>query len=157
MNNKKGNITLGISPGTKEVGLAVLRGIELLYWRHKSFKGEWSKEKLEKILTAIQKISKQYEVTNWAIKIPDSRKGSPALDEAMAGIKKLSKDSKVKAIEYSLNDLKEQFVGTSKSGKKDLVAIVGMYDELMKKGRLWDEKYYIKVIESIALARMTNS
>lgn len=156
MNNNKEHIVLGISPGTKEIGFAVMRGTELLYWANKSFKGVWSIDKKEKIQDVIQKVLMKYEVSKMAIKIPDERKSSPALNEVVKGIKGLCKTSKITVKEYSLNDLKEYFIGTSKSDKKDLVAIVGMYDELMVKGRSWDEKYYIKVIEAIACARVVN-
>src|ERR1039458_9865646 len=71
---------LGVSPGTRTMGLAVLRRGELIEWRVKTYKGVWSKEKLAYILQAIEKICDYYQVTGIAMKKVDPRRCSDQLD-----------------------------------------------------------------------------
>ena len=71
---------LGISPGTRTMGLAVLRRGELIEWRVKTWKGAWSKEKLEYILREIEKMCEYFQVTGGAIKKVAPLRSSAQLD-----------------------------------------------------------------------------
>lgn len=156
MTNINESITLGICPGTKEVGLAVIRDTELLYYGTRTFRGEWSPGKLKTILSAIHRIAKYYVVTAIAVKTPDPKRSSQALDTVMSGIKRQCKQSKIECYEFSLDEIKYRFIGTTKATRKELIVAADLFDELLYKGSSWDKKYYIKILEAVALARLVN-
>jgi len=65
-----GDNVLGLSLGSRSVGIAVVVDGELVDWYIKSFKGAWSEEKHNLILDTIERMLERYEVTRFAIKVP---------------------------------------------------------------------------------------
>jgi len=59
---------LGINPGMRYLGLAVLYGQELLDWRIKVLDGKWSNEKIKKAIKILSDFFYQYEPTVMVIK-----------------------------------------------------------------------------------------
>ena len=68
---------LGISPGTKYLGIAVLRGPELRDWRVKAFKGRWSEGKLGKIEAVLASLVARYDPDILAVKASIPREAPP--------------------------------------------------------------------------------
>ena len=62
---------IGVSPGTRSLGVAVSRGNRLLHWQVHSFHGPWSEKKLKYILSTIGRYTERYGAKEVNIKIPD--------------------------------------------------------------------------------------
>jgi RNase H-fold protein (predicted Holliday junction resolvase) len=150
---KKTSIILGISPSTKQLGLAVVEQSELLEWQVKTFTGEWSDKKLSKILSVIVKMSNDYSITGIALKMPHSSKSSPALDTLVLKIKEFAKNKKIRIYKFSLDELKSKFTGTSSISKRELVAIATIYDQHYNEIQSRHDLYYMKLLEAITVAR----
>lgn len=69
MRNQTSNI-LGISIGTRKIGIAVLTGSELMVWETHVFAGWWSEAKETAILARFEKYLVRNSITAVAIKIP---------------------------------------------------------------------------------------
>ena len=66
--DKKPLKILGLNPGTRYLGMAVFQGPELRDWGVKTFKGQWSKEKLKKIKEIVSDLISRYDLNTLAIK-----------------------------------------------------------------------------------------
>jgi Holliday junction resolvasome RuvABC endonuclease subunit len=59
---------IGISPGTRSVGFAIIKDGTLIDWGVKLFKQEWSNEKLQKIIGVLDVYVQKYQISTVAIK-----------------------------------------------------------------------------------------
>ena len=149
----KGHTILGISPGTRHLGYAVLKDRELIEWRLKTFRGEWSKEKLQKMLRFIEHEICKYEPNVIALKIPHPKRSSPALNELVKAIQHLAKIYQIEVMLFCIEDL----VRLSKDGrqtKKGLIDhLTSNYPSLLnecKKDTNNPKGKYEKVFEAVA-------
>jgi len=78
---------LGISPGTRLTGLALLRDGELTDWRVKTFKGPWSESKLRDIVFALKTYIDDTGVSVVALKKPDVFRTSNGLERLISELK----------------------------------------------------------------------
>jgi Holliday junction resolvasome RuvABC endonuclease subunit len=97
---------LGINPGTRYLGLAVLYGQELMDWRVKVLNGKWSKEKMKKAIEIISDFIERYEPSVLAIKKPHPSRRSLNLARLVAKIKVFLKRKGLKIYQYSIKDLR---------------------------------------------------
>ena len=153
-------VILGISPGTRTMGLAVLRRGELIEWRVKTFKGLWSKKKLEYILRAIEKICDYYGVTAVAIKKVDPRRSSEQLDVLTTHLATFAKRKHLSISKYSLPELVEA-TGQKKRNMHHAVAeyVLEAYPVLRHaylKERNNEREYYSKMFEAVMCARLAH-
>lgn len=149
---------LGISPGTRSMGFAVVRRGELIEWRVKTFKGVWSKEKLAHLLLAIGRICDYFQITGIAIKKVDPLRSSKQLDILNECITALAKKKALAIATYSLPEIKE----VCKKQQKNVPIAVAeyaleLYPEIRKeylKERNNKREYYSKMFEAILCAHM---
>jgi hypothetical protein len=147
---------LGISPGTRVIGLAVIIKGELVEWKVKSFKEKWSKEKCTAILSIISRLIEYYDVTTLSIKKIDPLKSSPQLDSLIVLIEKLAGHRRIAVRKFSLSDLDYANRSGKRDGKVKLTEhIVKKHPELKHeyfKEQNNRREYYIKMFEAIAIA-----
>src|ERR1041384_2505677 len=98
---------LGISPGTRSLGIAILKDGELLDSRIKSFPGKWSEVKQKTILGAISEYINHFGITVIALKTIHISRSAAALNQVIHGIKELSEKRKIKFCIYTIHDLKK--------------------------------------------------
>ena len=67
------NTILGISPGTRFIGIAILADGKLVNWQVRSFPGEWSDEKLRVILAAIDTVIVRYRIEQVTVPVLSER------------------------------------------------------------------------------------
>ena len=149
-----GKALLGISPGTRVLGFAVLYKGELVEWKVKSFKEMWSVGKRKAILDTIDRICDYYGVDMVSIKKIDPFRSSPQLDVLIAAIVKQAEKNRLKVRLYSLSDL-DYDLRTGK--KKDALSEqVATKHPMLKKTYLRERnnrtEYYTKMFEAIAMA-----
>ena len=147
---------LGISPGTRIIGIAVIIKGELVEWKVKSFKEKWCREKQTAILSIIEKLIEHYDVKVLSLKKIDPLKSSKQLDSLVVAIEKLGKNKGIEVKGYSLADLDYGNRSGKRDGKVKLTEkIVEKYPELKKeyfKERNNRRDYYTKMFEAIAIA-----
>jgi Holliday junction resolvasome RuvABC endonuclease subunit len=152
---------IGINPGTRYLGIAVFQGSELMDWRIKILKGEWSKEKMKRATEIISDFVERYEPGVLAIKKLHPSRRSQNLARLVTRIKEISKRKGIKVYQYSIKDLEEFFIQDDKLNKKNLAeAIVSenpaLFHEL-KKEKSHKNPYHIRAIEAVALASICQS
>lgn len=149
-----GGVTiLGISPGTRYIGIALQRNGILYDWRIKSYKGVWSEEKLLKVVTYIETLIVTHVVEHIACKIPHMGRCSEGLKLLIEKIKSIAKKCNSKIHLYSIAELKALFT-TSIQNKGALVSYLAEtlpeLRHLLKKEMRNKNTYYVKVFEAIA-------
>jgi len=147
---------LGINPGMRYLGLAVLYGQELLDWRIKVLDGKWSNEKIKKAIKILSDFFYQYEPTVMVIKKLHPSRRSENLLRLTNKIKEFSKCKKLKVYQYSIKEIESFFIEDEKLNKQNLIdAIAKLYPILhndLSKERSQKNAYYIRSLEAVALA-----
>ena len=149
-----GKALLGISPGTRVIGLAVLHKGELVEWKVKTFKEMWSVGKRKSILATIDRICDYYGVQVVSIKKIDPFRCSPQLDALIAALVKQAEKNMLTVRLYSLSDL-DYDIRTGK--KKDTLSEqVASKHPMLRQTYLRERnnrvEYYTKMFEAIAMA-----
>src|ERR1041385_1470152 len=112
---------LGISPGTRSIGLAVYRNESLAEWRVKTFKGSWSNAKLKSILYELKNYMAEKEIAVVAIKRPDIVRSSQGVERLVSEIRVMAVRNKMKVVLYSLEELKRHFSTEKKFTKEQMI------------------------------------
>ncbi len=153
-------VLLGISPGTRVVGLAVIFKGELVEWKVKTFKETWSRDKRRMILATINSICEYHDIQVISLKKIDPLKSSIQLNRLIVSIRKQAKRNGIKIYEYSLTDLEFDLLTGRKQNKKTLSQqVVDKHPELRKEylqERNNRKEYYTKMFEAIAIAEQYN-
>lgn len=142
---------LGISPGTRYLGFAILRHRELLDWGVKAFKGPWSDEKEEKILSFLETLILKWMITGVSSKRVDPTRSSPELLRLRESLRKLVKEYKMGLSEASIKEIKDG----QRNPMEWVTSLTKRYGEmegLLEKERRSNVPYYRKVFEAVALA-----
>jgi len=147
---------IGINPGTRYLGIAVLDGSELMDWGIKVLKGRWSKEKTKKALCIISDFIERYEPDILAIKKLHPSRRSRNLAQLVAKIKEFSRRKGLKVYQYSIKEIESFFIEERKLNKRNLIEVIAnlypMLHHEMTKERSHKNFYYIRAFEAIALA-----
>lgn len=151
-------IVLGISPGTRNVGLAVLYNGKLTDWKIQTFQGVWSELKLQKIIHFIDRYVDGNKVTAVAIKIPDELPVSANYIQLVGTINVYFERRGIRPMYYTLSNLKKHYCPDEKINKATLrKCIVAKYPDLLPEFHNEQSNrnsYYAKVFESVASALM---
>lgn len=148
----KNKPVLGISLGTHHVGIAVVSDTNLLYWRTRKFKGAWSPQRLEKILSLIWSTARRYDITAIAVKVPPRGHLSKGLKELVLAIGTTTSEHNVDLKPYRIQELK-QFLSKKSLNKKALMLLVcnkypflerNYHQELANR-----QPYHIKMFEAV--------
>lgn len=155
MEHQRKNI-LGISPGTRYTGFAVIKDMSLIDWRMKTFKGKWSTLKLRMIEATIKRHIEKYAINVIALKVPHPARSSRELELIIKVVKKVTNDCKIGYYPYCWEDIKSYCPSENRYTKNVLIDFVlNKYPEVRhvyqrEKQNRW--AYYIKIFEAIALA-----
>ncbi len=146
---------LGISLGTRTLGLAIFSDGTLIHWQVKSFKGVWSERKLKNILTMVTAVLDKYGVNLTICKVVPPSYSSELLDAVVNGIAEVCVKKGVGFSTCYLEDIMEVVLpsGTkvSKAILADMLAL--KHPELaleFSRERINRHPYYIKLFEAIA-------
>lgn len=144
---------LGISPGTRYMGIALQRNDELYEWKIKTYKGVWSDEKLLKAMNYIEGLIVSHVVNHIACKLPHSSRCSQALKSLIEKIKAIAKEYKLKLHIYSISDLKDFFLSGIRNKKSLAGHITIKHPELNRiflREKENKNQYYLKIFEAVA-------
>ncbi len=150
---------IGINPGTRYLGVAILNDSDLRDWRIKVFQEKWSENKIKKIKKTILRLIEDYEPNVLAIKKLHTSRSSKNLKLLTAWIKELCRKKGLKILQFSIKELEDYFLPNEKLNKKNLTKkISSEYPELIHQiNRENSNKnpYYIRMFESVALASIS--
>lgn len=145
---------LGLSIGTKHIGIAVEDGKELIEWRVRRFRGKWSDDKLRVILRYLGKIITKHQVEAITVKIPETHYHTSAFAALKNGLTALAKKRKVPIYGYTIRDLKSWYRVQRNTFKEALMeTILDIRPELNHeylKEKKYRTGYYIRIFEAVA-------
>jgi len=148
---------LGISPGTRLVGTAILKDGVLIDWGVKMFKEKWSDQKLQRIVTVLEAIIRRYGIKTIALKSVHISKASKELEVLVHAIVLVARQLKIHLRTYTIEELKHHCNGAP---NKELIMsyVFQLYPEVEKTIRFGKENslYHMKTIEAVALVHSIN-
>jgi len=154
----KADTILGINPGTRRIGIAVMRKQALVYFEIKSFQGTWSRKKLHNIISFLASVLKQYDVTKVTVKIPDTLPASLGFTQLIGSLNALCEHTGIRPRYYTFSEIKARHCREdAPTGVSLMAAIVDKHPELWPEYRREqknEEGYYHKIFEAVAVARM---
>lgn len=112
---------IGINPGTRYLGIAILYGQELMDWRIKVLNGKWSREKLKKVTEIISELVDQYEPSVLVIKKLHLSRRTENLLRLTDKIKEVAKYKKMKVYQYSIKEIEGNFIDGKKLNRRNLI------------------------------------
>jgi hypothetical protein len=148
---------LGISIGTRNVGIAVIRLRNLTDYRIRTFPGKWTQQKCERILEIIEAIVITNGITDITYKIPDKKHSSEGIEKLISGIEAVGQDYGLSIHQCTIDDIKPLLTNGKRSNKKVIVdVILQKYPELQKRwgGSKRAQTYNAKLFEAIACAEL---
>jgi hypothetical protein len=155
------NRIIGINPGTRYLGLAVLYGRELMDWRIKTLPGKWSEGKIEKAKKILSDLFDLYEPNVLVIKKLHPARRTENLERLTKEIKHFARRKGLRVYQYSIKDIETRFVESKKLNKRNLIEeVVKLHPAIrhnVEKERHNKNRYYCRGIEGIGLASITNA
>ena len=152
-------LILGISLGTRRLGIAVGTKEELIDWQVKGFYRTFSQKEADKICRAIERIIETYNVTTIAMKAPHPVKRSAAINYCLSSLSYLAQSKHISMYLYSIEEIEKQLLKKSKKNKLGLATcIYHKYPELQteyRKVQSGKAMYYSKVFEAAAVIALT--
>jgi hypothetical protein len=145
---------LGLSIGTKHIGIAVEDGKELVEWRVRRFRGKWSDDKLHTILRYLEKIIIKHQVEAITVKIPETHYHTLAFTALKNSLTTLAKEKNIPIYGYTIRDLKSWYRVQGNTFKEALMeAMLDLRPELKHeylKEKKYKTGYYIRIFEAVA-------
>jgi len=146
---------IGISPGTRYMGVAVFCGWELRDWQVKNIEGKWSKEKMEKAMKVVSSLIEQYQPNVLSIKKLHPSRTSPNLSRLVSRIKELAKRKKLEVYQYSIKELEDFFYPEGRINKRELAEIMAseypVLSHELNREKAHRNPYHIRMFEAVAL------
>ncbi|MCH8903558.1 MAG: crossover junction endodeoxyribonuclease RuvC [Bacteroidetes bacterium] len=156
--DNESEVILGIVPGTRYLGIAVMHDSELRDWRIKTFSGRWSSAKKKKILNAIERIINQHQVTSISLKKFHPSRSSKNLIELISEIRQLAKSKRLEVYSYTVDEIKASFSDEKMMNKKCLAKmLIDRNPEFrfeLNQERKNPSSYHIRMFEAVALAKI---
>ncbi len=158
MTRKRPPLILALDPGTKEMGIAVLEGDDLLDYRVKTFRNERKPhELLGQAKSVMVSLLEEVHPDIVVIEKPffAKTKRSALLTFLVQELRGRVKAGKVTLREYGPREVREILLGNPKATKRDVARfVVGRFPELKQHfdpGDFWKEKYWGHVFDAVGL------
>lgn len=149
------NVTiLGISVGTWQCGVALIRNGTLVDWKAKSYRGKWSESKLSRIIRSLEKVIDRNGVKKIGCKVALQIK-TYKIDSIVAALKEIAKQRDISFYITYIGELKaNEHVQIS---NKEVYAehLSTLYPELtpmFRRHKKVKTEYYLRVFEAIGAA-----
>ena len=148
---------LAVDPGTRELGISVLRGQELLYYRVKTITRRKIPSSVLEIATLfIDRLIEKFQPRYLAIeKMSITQQNSPLLAILVEQIKAIAEAEILIVREYSPFSVRKELCQSEKATKKDVAEVLAKrFPELVrycKRTKLWEREYYAKIFDFVAL------
>jgi len=158
---KESHKIIGINPGTRYLGIAVLYGQELMDWRIKVLAGKWKEEKIRRAIGIVSDLIERYEPDILAIKELHPARRTARILRLANEIRDFARRKRLKVYQYSIKDIEKRFVKGERLNKWNFVeGMVKTYPAIrheVDRERSRRNPYYIRVFEAIGLAYTVRS
>jgi hypothetical protein len=148
-----GAAILGISPGTKYIGIVVLYQGELMESKVASFKGLWSADKLERITAHISAIIHERDILHIACKRHHESRTSIRVEAILESVKEMALQLDIALYTYTIEELKGLFQMHFHNKHVLSEHIIKRFPELYDifiQERKNKNKYHYKMFEALA-------
>ena len=148
---------LAIDPGTRELGVAVLRGGELLFYGVKTVTNRRNPLiVLETISSYFRRLLERYHPTTLAIeKMFITQKNSALLVVAAEQIKAVAKENNLPVYEYAPTSVRKRLCHTGRATKRETAAVLAdRFPELQRyyrRTKAWEIDYYSNLFDAVAV------
>jgi hypothetical protein len=154
---KPENYNIGLSIGTRSIGIAIIRHKQLYSYKVWVFKNAWSKLKLKIILGRLQQILK-LPACMIAIKTPSPSYRSPQFKQLLKALLISLKNQNIKYELLTIDDLKAHCFPGMKTNKRAMVACIARkYPQLYRRFERESKNrhpHYTKLFEATVAAEI---
>ena len=158
--NRKPLRIIGINPGSRYLGIAVLDGSELLDWRIKTLEGKWSDEKIRKAIRILSDLIERYEPSVLAIKKLHPARRTKNLLRLTNKIIIFARRKGMKVYQHSIKEIEKSLIESSKLNRRNLFdVLIEQYPALqydLSKEQSHRNPYYSRMFEAVALGILAN-
>lgn len=151
-------VILGVSLGTRRMGIAVGTKEALLESQVKGFDERFSERKLQRMCRMAERLIERYGISGIAVKAPRAASRSRAVNQTMAALSFLALQNGNPMMVYDIETIETHFLTTIAKNKKKLAsAMTHYYPELLRyysKIESGKGLYYIKLFEAVAVMRL---
>lgn len=99
------NTILGISPGMRQVGIALIVDGKLVNWKIRHFFGNGSEQKVSEIVWAVERLLIRYNVTGLAVKINPQDRTTEYFQQIVAGLQFTAHSRGIMFSTYGMTEL----------------------------------------------------
>jgi Holliday junction resolvasome RuvABC endonuclease subunit len=149
---------LAVDPGTQYLGVAVLEGEEILWYRVKTFQSTESPSLRAEVKTCLTDVIRAYHPGVLAIEEPFYLPGlrSPALRDLTAELKTWARWQGFKVCGYTPPEVKAFFCRGQKTKESLAEAMIGYYPFLRRYLTYlpWRKRYWFHVFDAVGLGLM---
>lgn len=148
---------LAVDPGTREMGVAVLRGGELLFYGVKTVTNRKNPIiVLETISGYIRNLLKKYHPTYLAIeKMFVTQKNSALLVVVAEQVKALAKEAELPIYEYAPTTVRKRLCQSGRATKRETAEVLSIrFPELKRyyhRTKAWERDYYSNLFDAVAV------
>lgn len=146
---------LGVSLGTRILGIAIIKGNELRLWQTKRWKKKWSPEKLRALLEYLDALIRQYGITAIGVKVPPRGHYSHGLLALVSELAKAVATYRLPMKTYRIQELKKMCAQRSLNRDGMMRCIIRRFDFLQShylKEQSSKHSYHVKMFEAILAA-----
>lgn len=151
---------LAIDPGTKEIGVAVLDGDDLIYYAVKTIRDRSTAQKVlrQAVAIVIDLISRHRPDCVAIEKMFVVQKSAALLSVVAEEIKSAARGSGLDVYEYAPTTIRKFVCQTGKATKADVAkTLARQYPELarhLNSPTTWEQKYYANMFDAVAVGLM---
>lgn len=150
-------IILGIKPGARQIGVSVIKGSEIVFYRVKTIKRKSDKETAEKLREVLAQITAEYKIEFAAVeKIVFVQQRQSFVKTVYEEIKNLFKEKNIPLFEYNPKLTRKIICGLEKPRKQTAALyLVQRYPELARYSnvaRIWQRRYFAPLFDAVAVA-----
>ena len=150
-------IVLGIDPGARQIGIAIFRGEELIFYAVKSIKKRTASETLRKLRKVMGKLIAEYRVECAAIEkvvfIQQQSSFVKRVEEELEEFVRKRQD--IELFEYHPKLIRQIVCGLERPTKRNTALILSQkYGELahyFNVPKLWQKRYFALLFDAIAV------
>lgn len=148
---------LAVDPGTRELGVSILRGKELLFYNVKTVTNRKNPlAALEVIAAYIRNIIKKYRPDVLSIeKIFITQKNSALLVVSADQVKAVAKEAELEIYEYAPSTIRKRLCQTGRATKREAAKVLtARYPELKRyyeRTARWELDYYANLFDAVAV------
>ena len=148
---------LAVDPGTRELGVAVFKNQELIFYHVKTATNRKSPlAALEIIAAYIRNLVKKYYPTVLAVeKMFITQKNSALLVVAAEQIKAVAKEANLPVYEYAPTSIRKRLCRSGRATKREAARILTLkYPELKRyylRTAKWERDYYANLFDAVAV------